>query len=193
MSNVLNKRFFKRSTLIVAQKLLGKYLCHRYKSRTIAAVITDVEAYDGPRDKASHAARGKTPRNAVMFGPAGHWYVYFTYGMHWMLNIVTGKNGYPAAILIRGVASASRRISGPARVTKFFKIGKSMNAKLANRRSGLWIEDRGVRVQKSQIKRAARIGVEYAGPVWTKKKYRFYIEEKQKPRLVSGVGVSNIP
>ena len=66
-------------------------------------MITEVEAYDGPRDKASHASRGLTPRNAPMFGEAGRFYIYFTYGMHWMLNIVTGKRGYPAAVLIRGV------------------------------------------------------------------------------------------
>ena len=170
-------RFFEEPTVRMAQSLLGMYLCRKYGRRVIAAMITDVEAYDGPHDKASHAARGKTHRNAVMFGPAGYWYVYFTYGMHWMLNIVTGKVGHPAAVLIRGVESANRRITGTARVTKFFKIGKSLNTKLANRQSGLWIEDRKERIQKSQIKRVARIGVEYAGRVWAKKKYRFYIEK----------------
>ena len=65
-------------------------------------MISEVEAYDGPRDKASHASRGLTPRNRPMFGDAGHFYVYFTYGIHWLVNITTGPRGYPAAVLFRG-------------------------------------------------------------------------------------------
>ncbi len=170
---------------MVARGLLGKYLCRRYRGKIIRAMITEVEAYDGPADRACHASRGVTPRNKVMFGPAGHWYVYFTYGMHWMLNAVTGKEGYPAAVLIRGVAANTdergfengfTRINGPARVTKFFKIDKKFNSKSAGRRSGLWLEDKGVEIKNSQIKRSPRIGVNYAGPVWSKKLYRFYLK-----------------
>ena len=173
MEKVLSKRFFGRPTVEVAQGLLGKYLVRRARGKMVAAMITEVEAYDGPHDKASHASRGRTPRNAPMFGPAGYWYVYFTYGMHWMLNIVTGKKGYPAAVLIRGVDG----LSGPARVTKFLKIDKRFNNKKAVPKSGLWIEDRGTRVRKSRIARSARIGVDYAGPVWAKRKFRFLIKK----------------
>ena len=75
----------------IAKSLLGKFLVRRYKGKTKAYLITDVEAYDGFKDKASHAHRGKTERNKIMFGMAGYWYIYFTYGIHWMLNIVTDQ------------------------------------------------------------------------------------------------------
>lgn len=178
MKKVLGERFFERPTVEVAQKLLGKYLVRLPAGRqgarrkAITAMITEVEAYDGPHDKASHASRGRTARNTPMFGPAGYWYVYFTYGMHWMLNIVTREKGYPAAVLIRGVDG----MNGPGRVTKFLKIDKRFNNKKAAPKSGLWIENRGVRIPRGHIKRAARIGVPYAGPVWAKKCWRFYIK-----------------
>lgn len=109
---VLNKTFFERqNTTRVARNLLGKVLVRRYRGKTSAYVITEVEAYDGPQDKASHAYRGKTARNAPMFGEAGCWYVYFVYGMYWMLNIVTGPKKYPAAILIRGAILLSDSIT----------------------------------------------------------------------------------
>lgn len=177
MRKVLKENFFERPTLEVAQGLLGKYLVCRVGKKKIAAMITEVEAYDGPHDKASHASRGLTKRNAPMFGPAGYWYVYFTYGMHWLANIVTCEKGYPAAVLIRGVEISGRRTSGPARVTKLLEIGKAQNGKSASRATGLWIEDRGVRIPRTHIKRAPRIGVPYAGPVWAKKRWRFYIEK----------------
>ncbi len=136
-------------------------------------MITEVEAYVGFCDRASHASRGMTPRNRVMFGPPGHWYVYFTYGMHWMLNIVTEREGYPAAILIRGVQG----ISGPGRVTKFFKIDKRFDGKPAARRAGLWIEDRGLKIPRRAIKRSRRIGVEYAGR-WKNKPWRLSLQDR---------------
>lgn len=170
MCFILVQSFFNRPTLRVARELLGKYLIRRIGSREIALPITEVEAYVGFSDRASHASRGMTARNRVMFGPPGVWYVYFTYGMHWMLNIVTGREGYPAAILIRGV----KDISGPARVTKFLKIDRRFNGKPASRKTGLWIEDRGVRVPPRAIRRGRRIGVEYAG-VWKSKPWRFYV------------------
>jgi len=134
-------------------------------------MIVEVEAYDGFKDKASHAHRGKTARNAPMFGEAGRWYVYFTYGMHWMLNIVTGPKDYPAAVLIRGV----KGINGPAKLTKFLKIDKRFNNKLATRAAGLWIENHGVKIKKHKIKRMPRVGVDYSG-LWAKKPLRFLLK-----------------
>mgnify|MGYP001579072548 FL=1 len=101
----LNQDFFNRPTLRVARELLGKYLVRQIGRREISRVITEVEAYAGPEDRASHAWKGERTRNRVMFSKPGIWYVYFTYGMHWMLNVVTERAGYPAAILVRGVAA----------------------------------------------------------------------------------------
>lgn len=171
MTKVLKKEFFDRPALEVAKSLLGKFLVRRYRGKNISATITEVEAYVGPGDKASHAHRGLTPRNAPMFGEAGRFYVYFTYGMHWLLNVVTGKKGFPAAVLIRAVKTENDvSINGPARLTKYLKIDKRFNGKQTELRTGLWFEDRGVRVRKSQIKRGKRIGVEYAGK-WAEKPY----------------------
>ncbi len=178
MTKVLNLKFFNRPTLAVTQNLLGKILVRRYRGKLIKAVITEVEAYDGFKDKASHASRGLTKRNFPMFGPAGYWYVYFTYGMHWMLNITTGPKNYPAAVLVRGV----KGISGPARLTKFFKIDKRFNNRLSSRKTGLWIADNGLKIkdQGLRIVKTPRIGVDYAGPVWADKPYRFILMTDSK-------------
>ncbi len=170
---ILNDKFFDRPTLVVAESMLGKYLVRRRGKRVEAYMITEVEAYDGPKDMASHASRGRTKRAEVMFGESGQLFVYMTYGMHWMLNFVTGPKDYPAAVLIRGVEG----VSGPGRVTKALGIGKSLNNKAANRASGLWLEDRGVLPAKSGVKRTPRIGVNYAGPYWASKKYRFLLPD----------------
>ncbi len=181
MGKILSERFFNRPTLEVAERLLGCFLCRRMGRKVVRLEITEVEAYDGPEDKASHAHRGKTKRNAPMFGEAGRWYVYFTYGMHWMLNITTGPKDYPAAVLIRGAVCKSQtlsaesltlteEISGPARLTKFLEIDKRFNNKKAGIKTGLWIE-KGA--GKPKFKHTPRIGVAYAGLVWSKKKYRF--------------------
>ena len=181
-TKVLTQKFFNQPTLKVAKNLLGKFLVCQYRRKEIilmtphlqaseGLMITEVEAYDGPNDKASHASRGKTKRNKIMFGPPGYWYIYFTYGMHWMLNIVTGPENYPAAVLIRG----TKQIKGPARITKHLKINKRFNGLLANKKTGLWIEDREVKIKSDQIISGKRIGVEYAGK-WAGKPYRFKLE-----------------
>ena len=103
-----------------------------------------------------------------MFGTAGHWYVYMIYGMYRMLNVVTGKEGYPAAVLIRGVLE----VEGPGKLTKKFGIDKRFNALPAIQKTGLWIEERGVVIPEKRIKRTPRIGVEYAGEL-AKKEWRF--------------------
>ncbi len=180
MGKVLKQDFFNRPTLAVAEDLLGCLLCRRQGRKLIRLEITEVEAYDGPHDEASHANRGQTARNAPMFGEAGLWYVYFTYGMHWMLNIVTGPVGYPAAVLIRAgtlhptsavAAEVGCKLDGPARLTRFLKIDKRFNNKKANVKTGLWIEP-GRSADEREFQRAPRIGVAYAGE-WAKKPYRF--------------------
>lgn len=169
---IIKKTFFERNSVIVAEQLLGKFLARRIGEKKISLMITETEAYEGFEDKASHASRGKTTRNAPMFGPGGVWYVYFTYGMHWMLNVVCGKKDYPAAVLIRGVEG----INGPARLTKFLKVNKKFNGAKAAPKTGLWLEDGGIKIKPAEIKKLPRIGVDYAGPVWTKKRYRFILK-----------------
>lgn len=178
MRNVLDKNFFKRPVLTVAEDLIGKYLvCENGEG-----IITEVEAYDGPEDKACHGCKGLTERTKPMFGQAGCWYVYLCYGMYWMLNIVTGEEGYPAAVLIRGVGEldglsctgAKRLMQGPGKLTKNLKIDKSFNGLKSDKKTGLWIEDRGEIIKSSEIKRTPRIGVAYAKE-WAQKPYRFVL------------------
>jgi len=131
---VLPRDFFDRPVLEVAPDLLGCVVSHRTPEGMVAVRLTEVEAYDGERDPGSHAFRGRTPRNAVMFGAPGHVYVYFTYGMHWCMNLVCGPAGKAAAVLLRAgeivagselarsrrpTAGTERDLArGPARLTR---------------------------------------------------------------------------
>jgi DNA-3-methyladenine glycosylase len=171
MRKVLGKKFFNRKTALVAKELVGKYLVRKIGTKIMSEKIVETEAYVGPHDLASHSSRGRTPRTEVMFGEAGTIYTYFIYGVHWMLNVVTEEKNFPAAVLIRATAGAR----GPGVLTKKFKINKKLNGELANKKNGLWFEDHGVKVGK--VKRTPRIGVAYAGPIWSKKKYRFVLEK----------------
>ena len=171
MRKVLRQDFFNRNTQKVAEDLLGKYVVRKIGSKEISWMITETEAYDGPNDKASHASRGRTARTEVMFGPPGHFYIYLCYGTLFMLNVVTVPKDYPAAVLIRGVEG----YSGPGKLTKALKIDKKLNELLAVPKSGLWFEDRGVVIKKSDIQKTPRVGVAYAGREWSKKKYRFVL------------------
>lgn len=173
MRKILNEKFFNRNTKIVARELLGKFLVRKIGNKEIAVMITETEAYDGLNDKASHASKGKTKRTEVMFGNPGVFYVYLCYGMHYMLNVVTRENNYPAAVLIRGAAYKDLNLNGPAKITKFLQIDKSLNNKRVKKVSGLWFEDRGIKINEKHIKRVPRIGVLYAGPEWSAKKLRF--------------------
>ncbi len=164
----LKTDFFKRSVLEVAPDLLGKVLVRKSDLNIIKTVITEVEAYDGEKDKACHASRGRSPRNEVMYGYSGFWYVYLVYGMHNMLNVVTGEVGYPAAVLIRGVD----KINGPGRLTKFLSVDREFNKKEVSKETGLWIEEGPFRPSFDEIKRTKRIGVDYAKE-WSDKPYRF--------------------
>lgn len=171
MNKILAKNFFKRDALKVAEELIGKFLVRKIGKREIAVMITEVEAYDGPRDLASHASRGMTARNVVMFDEGGCFYIYLCYGMYNMLNIVTGERDYPAAILIRGVEG----YDGPGKLTRYLKIDRSFDKEKIIPKTKLWIEDRAVEINKKDIKKTPRIGVDYAGPVWKNKLYRFVL------------------
>ena len=176
MKKILNENFFNRDTKIVAQELLGKFLVRRIGNKELAAMIIETEAYDGPNDMASHAFKGKTPRTEVMFSHPGIFYIYLCYGVHDMLNIVTREHEYPAAVLIRGImVNPQSVLQGPGKITKFLTIDKKLNNKKATKKTGLWFEDRAVEIKDKNIIKTPRIGVAYAGPVWSKKKMRFLL------------------
>ncbi|MBI5767519.1 MAG: DNA-3-methyladenine glycosylase [Verrucomicrobia bacterium] len=160
-----------RDTVALARWLLGKHLVRRRDGVVTKHVITEVEAYDGERDLACHARAGRTARTEVMYAAGGVWYVYLCYGVHEMLNLVVGSRDWPAAVLIRGVAG----VSGPGRLTKALAIDRRLNGAEAAPASGLWIEDDGSDVPARTVRATARIGVDYAGPVWAGKKWRFVI------------------
>jgi DNA-3-methyladenine glycosylase len=162
-----------KKTTALARWLLGKFLVRRLPDgRVDARMITETEAYDGECDLACHARAGRTARTAVMYAPGGVWYVYLCYGMHEMLNLVVGPRDWPAAVLIRGVEG----VHGPGRVTKALGIDRRLNGQAVARASGLWLEDRGVCLPRGAVRATPRIGVDYAGPVWAKKRWRFVIE-----------------
>ncbi|HBQ21845.1 MAG: hypothetical protein A2Z91_05590 [Deltaproteobacteria bacterium GWA2_38_16] len=171
---ILSLDFFKRPTLEICPELLGKFLIRKIGKKEISGFVTEAEAYVGMDDKACHAARGKTKRNAVMFEPGGIWYVYLCYGMYWMLNIVTEEKDFPAAILIRGIKTVEKHFNGPGKLTTSFQINKGLNGKSATPQSGLWFEDRGVSLSSKDIKQGKRIGINYAGS-WQHKPWRFFI------------------
>lgn len=163
---MLSREFYQRNTLTVAKELLGKFLVHR----NIVGMITETEAYIGQEDLACHASKGRTKRTEIMFGPAGHAYVYLIYGMYYCLNVVTEKENYPAAVLIRAV----EHVSGPGRLTRHFEIDKTLNGEDMTKSKRLWIEDRGVVIPPRNILRTPRIGVDYAGE-YKDKKWRFVL------------------
>jgi DNA-3-methyladenine glycosylase len=160
--------FFDRPADKVAHNLIGCRLNWMFGDNLGSRIITETEAYIGEHDLASHAAKGRTKRNEALFGPPATLYVYFVYGMHWMLNVVTGPTGYPAAVLIRAVEG----INGPARLTKVMGVAGSLNGKPANEQNGVWFSE-GLKPPRKSIIRSARIGVDYAGPVWSSKPLRF--------------------
>ncbi len=176
------KAFESGETVTLARELLGKFLVRtRADGTQDARMITEVEAYDGEHDLASHARAGRTKRTEVLYRAGGIWYVYLCYGIHEMLNLVVGPADWPAAILIRGIEGAR----GPGRVTKSLEINRTLNATPAAPESGLWIEDRDVVVPRRDIRATPRIGVDFAGPIWTPKPWRFVIEppeQKSPPR-----------
>jgi len=172
---ILPAEFFARHALTVARQLLGKYVVLRRGEQQAeqAFQIHETEAYIGAHDGACHGRFGVTRRTAVLFGPPGHWYVHFTYGMHWMLNVVTDRDGAASGVLIRGAGP----FRGPGRLTKALGIDKRFNALPIAPESQLWIEDRGHAVRRGHVRRTPRIGVDYAGD-WKHKPYRFLLNQR---------------
>jgi DNA-3-methyladenine glycosylase len=190
----LPRSFYLRPTLTVARDLLGRVLARRTPEGVLLrGRIVEAEAYVGEEDKACHARAGRTPRTDVMYGPPGFAYVYLTYGMHHMLNVVTEAEGRPAAVLLRAVEpveglewmARSRRngaaphqlASGPGKLCQAYGLHLGHNrTDLLGRE--LWIEE-GKPVSKTRIATSARIGCETAAEPWDLIPWRFYVADSR--------------
>lgn len=163
----LNTEDYAVDAVTAAKALLGAWLCRRLEDGTILRRrITETEAYFGEEDTACHAHKGRTPRTDVMYAPGGRAYIYLCYGVHEMLNVVTGPADHPEAVLIRGVEGAE----GPGRLTKLFKIDRSLNREDLVASDRLWIETDGARVAFAS---SPRIGIGYASKRDQSRKWRF--------------------
>ena len=171
----LKQSFYNRDTITVARQMLGTKLVRDYKGTILSGVITETEAYLGLNDSACHASIGRTPRNSVMFGSAGIAYVYFIYGIHYMLNIVTERKDKPCAVLIRAIKPVDgveimesfRRKkgkdlgNGPAKLCQALAIDKSLNGWDVTKGKRLWLESHH-KISAERIDAGPRIGIEYA-------------------------------
>ena len=164
---ILDKDYYERPATILAPDLIGKYLCRRTSEGIIRARIVETECYFGEDDTACHAHKGKTERTKVMYEAGGITYVYLCYGIHSLLNIVTGPKDHPEAVLIRGVEGAV----GPGRATKYMQITTADNALTLCEESGIWIENSDEK--RPKIIRTARIGIDYASKRDRERKWRF--------------------
>ena len=164
---VLDNEYFSLPATHLAKDLIGKVLCRRTENCVIKARILETECYFGEDDTACHAHKGKTERTKPMYEAGGITYVYLCYGIHSLLNIVTGNEGHPEAVLIRGIEGAI----GPGRATKRLGITLADNALPLTEDSGIWIEDDGSKPPK--IERTARIGIDYASKRDRERKWRF--------------------
>jgi DNA-3-methyladenine glycosylase len=173
----LSRRFFSRSSEVVARALLGKLLVCGDR----AGIVVETEAYLGPDDKASHARFGPTARNAVMFGPGGVSYVYLIYGMYDMFNVVTGRDGEGQAVLVRaafpsrGIQGGPGAAAGPGKLCRAFGISRARHHGVDLTTSpGLFLAG-GERVAPERIARGPRIGIDYAGE-WAAAPLRFWVD-----------------
>ncbi len=162
----LDRNFFCRDALTVAPDLVGKALVRKDKERISIHTITEVEAYLGIDDQASHARFGKTARNAIMFDRGGLVYVYLIYGMHWMLNFVTGELDQPQAILIRGITD----YDGPGKITRALHIDQTFYGENLATSERIWIEDRNLNPVITQV---PRFGIDYAREPWKSMPWRY--------------------
>ena len=182
----LSREFFTRPTLHVAKELLGARLVHLENGQRLAGWITEAEAYIGEADQGCHARAGRTPRTAVMYGPPGHAYVYFTYGVHWCLNAVTEREGFPAAVLIRAIEPVEgteimlqrrngRDTYGPGKLAQALGIDGMLNGvDLCTQESGLWIEA-GKPVPDTDLVTGPRVGLYSVPEPWKSIPWRFRV------------------
>jgi len=190
MASLLQRNFYNRPTLAVARELIGARLVRLLDGVKLVGFITETEAYIGEEDLGCHAKAGRTPRTAVMYGPPGRAYVYFTYGNHWMLNAVTEGEGFPAAVLIRAIQPVEgvevmyarrggRDTFGPGKLTQAMGITKSENmVDLTKTDNGLWIEA-GISVPDKNVTIGPRVGLNTVPEPWFSKPWRFLVEGRK--------------
>lgn len=171
-STILSRSYFNRPTVQVARSLIGKYLVRSINGRMLAGKIVEVEAYVGSQDRACHASKGRTQRTDVMFGPGGVAYIYLIYGMYHCLNVVTEREEFPSAVLIRAIEIDGELIDGPGRLCRALQIDRRLNRVDLTTGESIWFEDRGVLVERGDVGTHPRVGVDYAGE-WAKKPWRF--------------------
>ena len=189
---ILSRKFYSRPALAVARDLLGCRLVRLQNGHRLAGLIVETEAYQGEEDLGCHASAGKTPRTTVMYGPPGHAYVYFTYGMHWLLNAVTDTEGVPAAVLLRAVlplegqeTMAANRpyhalqpswTDGPAKLTQALGIDGAFNTTdLCTEENALWIE-RGDTIPDEVVQQTPRVGLNSVPEPWRSIPWRFCVD-----------------
>lgn len=164
MPGVIKRKFFERDTPSVAKELLGCFLVRKIGRKMIRARIVETEAYVGEDDLACHASKGRTKRTEIMYGEAGHAYIYLIYGMHELLNIVTEAKDFPAAVLIRAVeidGVPKEKTNGPGKLTRALHIDRTLNTLDLTRGKDLWLEPGKILVSE-KIVATKRIGVDYA-------------------------------
>jgi DNA-3-methyladenine glycosylase len=165
----LSKEFYVRDVLDVAPEMLGKVMVVRLTGNSFGKFrVNEVEAYRGTEDEACHACRGRTRRTEIMFHEGGKLYVYLIYGMYWMLNIVTGQENNPQAVLIRSVEN----YNGPGKITRSLGIDRTYYGEDLAASERIWFEDTGT---VTAFKTAPRIGIDYAGEYWKTRLWRYYL------------------
>lgn len=188
-SDELGPDFLARPSVQVAPELLGRVLVHDGSAGQVAVRLTEVEAYAGPGDPGSHARNGRTPRTGVMFGPAGHLYVYFSYGMHWCVNLVCEQDGTAAAVLLRGgevvgglplarsrrpAARVDRDLArGPARLASALGLDRSTDGVRLGGAVRLLV---GEPVPRTRVRTGPRVGVSGPGGDGVRYPWRFWVD-----------------
>ena len=206
MHRKLNRSFYIQPTLDVAKELLGKYIIVKVGRNKLEGKIIETEAYIGPQDKAAHSYKGKiTPRNKVEYLIGGHIYIYLVYGMYWQLNIITAGKGRPECVLIRAIEPEKGEISlpsttfqqkdsvkkdtrkavlglsnGPGKLCRYLKLNKSFYGEDVVKSKRIWLEDRSQKIKSSQIISTKRIGIDYAGLYWSRRKWRFLLKDYER-------------
>ena len=191
MNDRLSESFFGRNTVLVARELVGKQLVRQEGNKRLSGVIMETEAYRGQEDLACHARVGKTPRTEIMFGPPGRTYIYFVYGMHWLLNFVTEDDGFPGAVLIRaiipkeGLDIISRRrngqpkkqwTNGPAKICQAMNIDNQLNGiNISARNAQVYVEN-GVGIKSELIQASPRVGLNAVPEPWRSIPWRFKLD-----------------